>query len=154
MRKGRWRVTTSKPEIERKFRVSSFPKEILHPEQACWREQGYLAIGKEHEATRVRAELAYPHFRVLLENSVNTPAPSRDLPGWETFLDKKWRDKDDDWRSQVEESERITPWAAWLLMDKRVYARLTKIRFHFEHAGKKWELDIFTKPVLLGLVML
>lgn len=142
------------PEIERKFAVSSFPKEVLRQDRACWSEQGYLAIGAEHQTTRVRTVICHPYFVVDLANIPTTPAPSREIKGWKAFYDRKWRDREDDWKSQIENSESITLTVAWLLMDKRAVAGLTKVRFRFEHGGKTMELDIFTKPVLRGLVML
>lgn len=142
------------PEIERKYLVSSFPKEVLCQDRACWSEQGYLAIGAEHQTTRVRTVICHPHFVVDLENIATTPAPSREIKGWKAFCDRKWRDREDDWKSQIEDSESITLTVAWLLIDKRAVAGLTKVRFRFDHGGKTMELDIFTKPALRGLVML
>jgi len=139
------------PEIERKFLVRSFPKDILNTKDSCWIRQGFLSF--EPVVERIRVVIPFPHFipKDVPENSLQ---PSRPTKGWRAFHDIKRRNKSGDWRSQTEEKEEIALWAAWLILDKSALAWLTKVRYRIPHGSQTLELDIFMKPELRGLVIL
>lgn len=138
---------TYKPEIERKFLVRSFPIDILQDNECSWIEQGYLRFKR---AIRVRASLLnpYAHVPTSIHLVPDGPTIKPHESEWQGTITMKDRAVSGDWRTQMEREDSIDPEFVWELL--RGAPSVRKARYVIG----RFELDIYTKPQLRGLVVM